>query len=490
MKYDIAIIGAGISGACIARFLSQYKISICMIEKETDVSCGTSKANSGIIHAGYDPEPGTLMAQLNVRGNELYTSLSKEVHFTFKRTGSHVIAFTEEEKKVVQELFERGKKNGVKDLRILNADELRSMEGSVSSEALCSLYAPSAGIISPYEAVWAIAESAVINGVKLFLETEVYRISPRDEQGFFAIHTSRSDIRTRFIINAAGLYADAVNAMAGARRFCIQPRKGEYTLLDTKCCSLAKSVLFQTPTDAGKGVLVTPTVDYNILIGPSAEEKSEKDFNATTRTGQEYIFEKAEKTIPDLPRRSIINSFSGSRAIAYECGEDGKPGKKINDFIIEEDKTVKGFITVGGITSPGLASAPAIAEYVSSLLEKAGLELVINPDYNPVRKGIEIFKDASPQRKEELIEENPLYGRIICRCEMITEAEIVQSIHSIIGAEDLDGVKRRTRAQMGRCQGGFCLPRITEIISREKNIPMISVTKNGRSSFILHSKTR
>lgn len=490
MKFDVAIIGAGIVGVCIARYLSQFKLSLCMIEKESDVSCGTSKANSGIIHAGYDPEPGSLMAKLNVRGNELYTALSKEVHFSLKKTGSHVIAFSEEEKLVVQKLFERGKKNGVKDLQILSGDELRSMEPSVSSEALCSLYAPSAGIISPYEAAWAIAESAVINGVKLFLETEVSSIIPRDDQGYFTLRTSQTDIRSRFIINAAGLFADAVNGMAGARKFCIKPRKGEYSLLDSKCCTLAKSVLFQTPTDAGKGVLVTPTVDYNILIGPSADESTEKDFNATTKHGQDYIFEKAEKTIPDLPRRSIINSFSGSRAIPYECDENGVEGKKIDDFIIEEDKRVQGFITAGGITSPGLASAPAIAEYVSLLLENAGLSLSINPDYNPIRKGIESFKEAGNERREELIEENPLYGRVICRCEMITEAEIVQSIHSVIGASDLDGVKRRTRAQMGRCQGGFCMPRITEIISREKNIPMISVTKNGRSSFILHSKIR
>ncbi len=490
MKYDVAVIGAGITGSCIARYLSQFKLSVCIIEKENDVSCGTSKANSGIIHAGYDPESGTLMAKLNVRGNELYSTLAKEVHFTFKRTGSHVIAFNEEERKIVQVLYERGVKNGVKELRIIDGTELRSMEKFVSKDALCSLYAPEAGIISPYEATWAIAESAVINGVKLFLETEVHGIENRDEQGYFTLHTSNSTIRSRFVVNAAGLYADVVNDMAGARKFCIKPRKGEYSLLDTKCCFLAKSVLFQTPTSAGKGVLVTPTVDYNILIGPSADENSEKDFNATTRKGQEYIFSKAEKTIPDIPRRSIINSFSGSRAIAYECGENGNPGEKIEDFIIEEDIKIKGFITAGGITSPGLASAPAVAEFVCGLLEKAGLVLRKNEDYNPVRKGIESFHESSAERREELIEENPLYGRIICRCEMITEAEIVKSIHSVIGARDLDGVKRRTRAQMGRCQGGFCMPRITEIISRERDIPMISVTKSGRSSFILHSKTR
>lgn len=490
MKYDVAIVGAGIIGSCIARYLSQFTLSICMLEKESDVSCGTSKANSGIIHAGYDPEPGTLMAKLNVRGNELYTSLSREAHFTLRKTGSHVIAFNDEEKKILYLLLEQGRQNGVKDLQIISGHELRLMEGSVSAEALCSLYAPSAGIISPYEAVWAIAESAVINGVKLFLDTEVYSIKQRDEEGYFTLHTSRLDIRSKYIVNAAGLYADVVNEMAGARKFVIIPRKGEYTLLDSKCCNLAKSVLFQTPNQAGKGVLVTPTVDNNILIGPSADENVDKDCTATTTTGQEYIFSKAEKTVLDLPRRHIINSFSGSRAVPYECAQDGTKGKKIEDFIIEEDEKVKGFITVGGMTSPGLASAPAVAEYVSMILEKAGLELNLNPDYNPVRTGIEVFKEASGQRKEELIEENPLYGRIICRCEMITEAEIVQSIHSVIGAKDLDGVKRRTRAQMGRCQGGFCLPRITEIISRERNIPMISVTKNGRSSFILHSKTR
>lgn len=490
MKYDVAIIGAGIIGSSIARYLSQYKLNLCIIEKESDVSCGTSKANSGIIHAGYDPDPGTLMAKLNVRGNELYPKIAEDLHFHFKRTGSHVIAFSEEEKKSLEELYKRGKKNGVPGLKIIESEELHTMESSLSEGALASLYAPSAGIISPYEATWAVAESAVLNGVHLFLETEVREIHEKDTEGFFTLITGKGNFKSRFIINAAGLFADEINQMAGGRAFFIKPRRGEYSLLDSKCCSLAKSVLFQTPTSLGKGVLVTPTVDYNILIGPSADEDVPKDSFATTKEGQDYILEKAEKTIVDIPRRNIINSFSGSRAIAYELNEDGSEGKRINDFIIEEDEIIKGLITVGGISSPGLASAPAIAEYVGGLIEKAGLVLKKNSHFNPIRKGLESFKFASQERKEELLKEDPLYGRIICRCEMITEAEIVKSIHSVIGAKDLDGVKRRTRAQMGRCQGGFCMPRITEILSRELSAPMISVTKNGRSSFVLHSRTR
>ena len=515
MIYDIAIIGAGIVGASIARELSKYKLNICLIEKADDVSCGTSKANSGIVHAGYDPEPGTLMAKLNVQGNAMYPQWAEELHFDYKKIGSLVIAFSEADMAHIKKLYDRGIKNGVPGMKLLSAEELHAMEPNVNEEACGALLAESAGIVSPYQATWAIAENAVQNGVKLFTESEVHGITRPDAaegedgaaeaagesmgsgassnndatakngRGNWTIHTGNADIEARCVINAAGLFADKISAMAGARAFTIKPRRGEYFLLDSNCASLANHTLFQPPDEMGKGVLVTPTVDGNILVGPTAGASHTKDDTSTTRDGQDLVFAKSSKTLTDIPRRNIINSFAGIRAIAMN--EDGSP---VNDFIIEEDASAKRFINVAGICSPGLTAAPAIGVYVTELVEKAGIKLERNKDFIAVRKGIESFKNATKERKEQLIEENPLYGRIICRCEMITEAEIVQAVKSPVGAKDLDGVKRRTRAGMGRCLGGFCSPRVTEIISRERGIPMTSVTKNGGCSYILNSKTR
>jgi len=487
MTYDIAIIGAGIVGSCIARELSKYKLQVCILEKADDVSCGTSKANSGIIHAGYDPEPDSLMAKLNVEGTAMYKQMAQELHFDYKNIGSLVVGFSDADMEHIKKLYDRGLKNKVPGMKIVNQEELRKMEPNIAEEAQGALLAESAGITSPYMATWAVAENAVQNGVKLFLENEVHEILPPEtKDGYWIIRTGKSEITARCVVNVAGLFADKISAMAGARNFTIKPRRGEYFLLDNKCESLAHHTLFQCPDEKGKGVLVTPTADGNILVGPSADDDEDKTNTATTRFGQDAITEKGEKTIPNIPKRNIINSFSGVRAIPYD-----ENGKVIKDFIIEEDKTAKRFINVAGICSPGLSAAPAIGVYVAELAEKAlGIKFEKNPDFTPIRKGIESFKHASPERKAQLIEENPLYGRIICRCEMITEAEIVQAIKSPVGARDLDGVKRRTRAGMGRCQSGFCSPRVTDIISRELDIPMTSVTKNGGCSYILNTKIR
>ncbi|MCR5285874.1 MAG: FAD-dependent oxidoreductase [Treponema sp.] len=487
MIYDVAIIGAGIIGSCIARELSKYKINICMIDKADDVACGTSKANSGIIHGGFDAKPGTLMAKLNVEGTAMYPELSQQLHFDYKNNGSLVVAFCDEDMEHIKKLYQRGKDNGVEKLRIIEQEELRRLEPNISEEAVGALLSETAGIVSPYQATWAFAENALMNGVKVFLEQELHSISvPKKNGDNFILHTGRFDIEAKKIVNAAGLFADEISAMAGARDFIIKPRKGEYYLLDNKCGNLANHTLFQTPDKMGKGILVTPTVDGNILSGPTALDLDDKYASETTALGQEQVFQKSEKTIPNIPRRNVINSFAGLRAIAYNS--DGSP---VNDFIIEEDSKVKGFINVAGICSPGLSAAPAIGKYVAALVEKSsGKKFEENKDFIAVRKGIESFKTASDERKAQLIENNPLYGRMICRCESITEAEIVAAIKSPLGARDLDGVKRRTRAGMGRCQSGFCSPRVTEIISRELNIPMTSVTKNGGCSYILNSKTR
>jgi len=517
MEYDVVIIGAGISGACIARELSKTTARVCLLDKEDDVSCGTSKANSGIVHAGYDPEPGTLMAKYNVRGAELFADLAQKLHFDYKQIGSLVLAFDDDGLAKLKILLERGKKNGVKKLKILNHAQLEELEPNLSEEALAALYAPTAAITSPYQATWAIAESAVINGVTFLRNTAVHSITK--EKSFFTLSTTAGEIKARFVVNAAGLKADEISRMAGARDYRIIQRKGEYCLLDNKCVNLVNHVLFQTPGPLGKGVLVTRTVDGNILIGPSADAVSKDtiDYTGTTTASQEAILKAARRSIPDIPQRNIINSFAGIRAIAVE--PDGTP---INDFIIEEDATIHGFINVGGICSPGLTSAPAIGEAVVEILKKAGLKTTLKPlaskatssaatsktdsaaktskentKYTSAttyfieeRAGIPSFKFASHEEKLALIKKDSRFGQIICRCEMITEGEIVAAIHSPIGAVDLDGVKRRTRAGMGRCQAGFCSPRVTEILSRELQIPMINITKRGGTSYVLDSKTR
>ena len=490
MEYDVAVIGGGICGAAVAMALSKYEISVCVIEKCSDVSCGTSKANSGIVHAGYDPKPGTLMAKLNVLGCAMYEKLSLDLNFPYKKTGSLVLGFSEQDREHIQALYERGIKNGIpkENLKILSKEELFSLEPNVSEDAVCALYASSAGIVSPYMATWAFMENAVENGCELFLNNEVHSVTPKEN--YFEISASDKIIKAKVLVNAAGLYSDKISEMVGGRRFSILPRMGEYFLLDNKCSNLAAHTLFQTPDEKGKGILVTPTVDGNILVGPSAVDISEKNNTETTAEGQNFIFEKACKTIPELPKRNIINSFSGIRAIALD-----ENGNGVNDFIIEEDSSVKNFINVAGICSPGLTAAPAIGEYVRDIAKKLlsenfGMKISEKKNIILKRKAIESFINASEEQKKQLVKENPLYGRIICRCEMITEAEIVLAVNSTVGACDLDGVKRRTRAGMGRCQGGFCSPRVTEIISREKGINMECVTKCGGYSYILNSKTR
>ena len=545
--YDVVIIGAGICGSCIARELSKLDIKTALLDKENDVSSGSSKANSGIVHAGYDPVPGTLMARLNIQGAELMKHYSSLLDFSYKEIGSLVLSFDEGGNAKLQELYERGVKNGVKKLSILSRDEVLALEPNVSENVVAALYAPTAAIISPYQTTWAFAESAVLNGVDFFRNTMVHSIKKAgaDEDGkgncngfarnvdkrgelndgesdaecssgLFYLETSSGVLKSRFVVNAGGLEAGKISRMAGARNYSILQRKGEYSLLDSSVSSLVNHVLFQTPTALGKGVLVTKTVDDNILIGPSAADLRDKAGNAsvnfssggaeksavslerpfeteeeplystgTTAAMQSLIMEKARLSVSDIPSRALINSFAGIRAIALD-----EKGNEIKDFIIEEDSAVRGFVNVGGICSPGLTSAPAIALMVRDILEKAGLKAKEKSGFIEERKGIKSFKDASLEEREAMIKDDSRFARIICRCEMITEGEIVRAIHSPVGARDLDGVKRRCRAGMGRCQGGFCSPRVTEILSRELQIPMVNVTKKGGVSYILNSKTR
>ena len=469
--YDVIIIGAGVSGAAAARELSRYKVKVCVIEKEEDVCCGTSKANSGIIHAGYDAAEGSLMAKLNVRGNQMIEQLSKELDFPFKKNGSLVICLDDEDKPKLQVLYNRGIANGVKELRILNREELKEMEPNISDEACAALYAPTAGIVCPFNMNIAMAENAYANGVEFKFDTEVRALKSMDKG--WEVHTNNGVFQTQYVVNAAGVYADRFHNMVSEKKIHITPRRGDYCLLDKSAGNHVSKTIFALPGKYGKGILVAPTVHGNLILGPTAIDIENKEGTNTTREGLDQILEKAEMNVKDIPLRQVITSFSGLRA-----HEDG------HEFIIGEAEDAKGFIDCAGIESPGLTSAPAIGEMIAQIL-KEKMNLEEKDDFVATRKGVLDPNTLSKEERIALIKEKPEYGNIICRCEMITEGEIIDAIRRPLGAKSLDGIKRRTRAGMGRCQAGFCSPKTMEILARERHVSMFEITKSGGNSRIV-----
>ncbi|HEY8499649.1 MAG TPA: NAD(P)/FAD-dependent oxidoreductase [Clostridia bacterium] len=475
--YDVVVAGAGVTGAFIARELSKYRLSVLVIEKEPDVAMGSSKANSAIIHAGYDAVPGTLKAVLNVRGNKMMKRISEELDVPFKMIGSLVLCFSEEDLPKLEELKIRGIENGVEGLEIIGADRLREIEPNISHNAVAALYAPSAGIICPYELTLHAMENAVENGAELKLECELTGISY--DGTVFHLETTKGPIECRYLVNAAGLYSDTVAEMAGDHSFRIKPRKGEYVLFDKTYGSLVNRVIFQLPTAKGKGILVTPTVDGNLLIGPNAEDIQDKADKATTSRGLSEVINIGKLSVISLDTRRVITSFAGLRAI-------GSTG----DFIIRPSSINEKLIHAAGIESPGLTSAPAIGEMVADLLKKSGLILEEKPDFCPSIEKYTPSRNMSEAQWNEAVKKDPAHGRIVCRCEKVTEADVVSSIRRTIGARNVDAVKRRTRAGMGRCQGGFCSPRIVEILSKELGISFEEVTKSSGKSVFLLGKTK
>lgn len=474
--YDALIIGAGVCGSAAARELSRYQLKIGVLEKGEDVCSGTSKANSGIVHAGFDAKPGSLMAEMNVKGNAMMEELSKELEFSFERIGSLVLCFQEEDLDKLENLKRQGEKNGVPDIQIIRQEALREMEPNISHEAVAALYAPTGGIVCPFGLNIALAENAAMNGVDFFFDKEVERIE-KSEEGYRVI-TGNQVFETKCIINAAGVYADVFHNMVSEQKIHITARKGEYYLLDRSVGDHVNHTIFQLPGKYGKGVLVTPTVHGNLLVGPTAKDIENKEGTNTTAEGMEEVAKKAVRSVEGLPLRQVITSFTGLRA-----HEEG------HEFIIEEVKDAPGFFDCAGIESPGLTSAPAIgvrlAELVSQKLHPEKKE-----DFISKRKGILNPQKLSREEWRELVKENPAYGTIICRCESVTEGEILDAIHRPLGARSLDGVKRRTRAGMGRCQSGFCAPKTMEILSREWKIPMEELTKAGGNSKLLVGTTK
>ncbi|MFU8794360.1 MAG: FAD-dependent oxidoreductase [Dethiobacteria bacterium] len=475
--YDIAIIGAGIIGTALARELSKYNLHLVIIEKDSDVANGTTKANSAIVHAGFDPEPGSLKALLNGEGNRIYRNLCRELEIPFHRIGSLVIAFCDEEMKTVQELYERGLGNKIPGLRILERDELHQMEPGLSEKAVGALYAATAAITDPYLLAIALAECAAANGVEVKLDCPVKAIEKI--AGGFKISCGSEVVESKFVVNAAGLYAGRINEMVNKPSFKIKPNRGEYFLLDKKTGHHARHVLFPCPTALGKGVLISPTAHGNLIIGPNSEAVDSAEALQTTAAGINYVRENAEKIKQNLPFNEVITTFSGLRAKSDR-----------GDFIIEEAADSPGFINVAGIDSPGLAAAPAIAVYVADMLQQKAGSFEAKKDFTVKAKSHTPFMSLDQEAKTKLINEDPRFGRIICRCENITEGEIVRAIEGPVGARTVDGIKKRTRPGGGRCQGGFCGPRVMQIISRELGIDMPEVKKDNPGSYILTGTTK
>lgn len=473
--YDVAIIGAGVVGGMIARELSAYNLKICILEKENDVAMGATKANSAIVHAGFDAKEGSLKAKLNVKGSEMMKKVTDELGVKYKNNGSLVIGFNDEDRKTIEELKIRGDKNGVKNLAVLEKDEIKKLEPSISDNVICALYAPTGAIVCPYELAVAAVGNAMDNGAELKTEFGVSSIKETD--GGYEIFSGNDSVKARIVINSAGLYSDEIAKMVGDDSFKITPRKGEYILLDRECGNLVSHTIFRTPSKMGKGILVSPTVDGNLLTGPTSVDIEDKEDKTTTSEGFAKIIEEANENVNGVPFNKTITSFCGLRA----AGDTG-------DFIINSPK--KGFINVAGIESPGLSASPAIAVMVREMIEQSGETLTKNENYNPLRKPMHGFKEATIQEKNEIIKKDKAFGRIICRCESVTEGEILEAIRTNPKPKDLDGVKRRTRAQMGRCQGGFCSPYIIKLLAKEMGVSCEEITKSGRKSKVITGRTK
>ncbi len=476
---DVVVIGAGVVGTGIARELSRYDVRVVLVEKREDVAFGTTKANTALVHAGYDAEPGTWKARLNVRGNALYPKVCAELGVAYKNTGSLVVAFSEEQAVHLHELKARGETNGVPGLEVIPRERVFAIEPGVTPSVVAALWAPTGGITSPWELAIAYAENAAANGVELLLSSPVIGIDVRGGR-VASVLCPGLVIDTRFVVNAAGIWADDIERMVGRDDFEITPRRGEYYLFDKRVGHLVSRPLFPVPSQSTKGIVVAPTVDGNLIAGPNALVVGDKGDLATTAAGLAEVIEGARRLVPGLPVRESITNFAGLRAVAVPAG----------DFVIGASPGVPNFVNAAGIQSPGLTAAPAIAEAVRDILADAGLALTEKRDFNPVRERPTRFAELSREEQSALVERNPLWGHIICRCETVTEAEIVESLHRPVPCTTLDGVKFRTRAGAGRCQGGFCGPRVVDIIHRELDIPMEQVTKKGGGSHILSGPSK
>lgn len=474
--YDVIIIGCGVVGAATAYQLSRYQLNVAVLEAGNDVADGTTKANSAIIHAGYDPEPGTLMAKLNVEGSRMAAEICKKLQVPYAQIGSLVLAFDDEDMHTVQTIYLRGKANGVPELSILDGQQTRALEPNLSEAVKGALYAPTAGIVNPWEFALAMAEVAVKNGVELFLESPVTAI--RSVEDGYEVCSGERVWKSRYVVNAAGIFADQVHGLLEEPDFCIKPARGEYYLLDKSQGQQVSRVIFQCPNQNGKGVLVSPTIHGNLIVGPNAESVMDRFDLGTTRAGLDFVRERALCSVPGLNLRENIRNFAGLRANSNQ-----------SDFIIRESPTLPGFFDLAGIKSPGLSSAPAIGCYLAELLDQAGCVLREKDHFDDSRTHV-LFKELPEEEKSALIRRDPSYGRVICRCETITEGDILASLRTPIPPRTINGVKRRCNAGMGRCQGGFCSPRVHEILARELGVPPEDILMDQPGTYLITGETK
>lgn len=473
---DVAVIGCGITGAAAAYELSKYQLDIAVFERENDVAEGTTKANSAILHAGYDPRPGTLMARTNVEGVRLAGEICRDLDVPYKKTGSLVVAFSSDDLPTLQKLYDRGIGNGVPGLEILSAEQTLRMEPGLSARIAGALYAPTAAVVNPWEYALAMAETAARNGAAMHFSCGVTGICKI--RGGFELTTPQGTFEAKTVVNATGIYADVVHEMACEKEFTIRPSKGEYYILDKEEGSRVSHVVFQCPTEKGKGVLVSPTVHGVLIVGPDAQGTEDREDLSTTAQGLRFVAEKALLSVPGIDFSKSIRNFSGLRA-----------APDTSDFIVAESKSAKGFINLAGIKSPGLSAAPAIARMAAKLLEEAGLALRPKPGFINKRKVVRIA-GLAPEKINKLVKTNPAYGRVVCRCETVTEGEILDALRGSIPPRTLDAVKRRCGAGLGRCQSGFCGPRVLEILSRELQLPPEEVFMDRDGSFIVLGDNR
>ena len=472
--FDCVVIGAGVVGGLVCRELTKYKLSVCIVEKESDVAMGATRANSAIVHAGFDAKEGTLKARFNVRGSEMMEDVCRELGVKYKNNGSLVVGFNEEDAATLRSLIERGIKNGVKGLSFLEREQILALEPNIGDGVTSALRASTGAIVCPYELCMAAVGNAMDNGAELKLNFEVKNIETVG--GVYRISSDKDTVEARIVINCAGVYSDEIAALVGDERFTVHPRRGEYMLLDKECGSLVTHTVFRCPSRMGKGVLVTPTVDGNLLLGPTAEDIDDKDDTSTTASGLRHLASLAGEQVKGINLGKVITSFTGLRATG-----------SVGDFVIDSPR--RGFINCAGIESPGLTSAPAIAEYVVDMLRKNGEILERKDTFDGVRGAAHRFRDASLEEKQRMIKENPEYAHVICRCETVTAGEIIDAIRTNPRPTSIDGIKRRTRASMGRCQGGFCTPYMVELLARELGVDVTEITKSGGESYINVAKT-
>lgn len=475
---DVVIIGAGAVGSAIARELSRYELKVVVVDKNEDVGGDASKSNSGIVHTGYDATPGTLESRLVVAANPMFDKLAKELDIPFKRCGAILTAVTQEEYELLPELFRKSHKNGVYDVEMLTAEQARNLEPNISPEVKGGIYIPRESIVDPFALVVAYAENAAMNGVQFKLSTKVIDIQVEDGK-VTKVVTDKGEIPTRFVINAAGLYTDDIAKMVGQCDFTVHPRKGQFYILEKDIPYNIEKILLPVPTKHSKGKLASPTTHGNLLIGPTAEDLEDKEDYAVTSEGLEEIIESVRRLLPAASPKDTITQYSGLR-----------PVKTPEGYKIEASKEVKGYVGVTGVRSTGVTASVSIAAYVADILADEGLDLKPKTNFEPYRTGFTKFNELSWKEKDELIKRNPLYGHVICRCETVTEGQIVEAIHRPIQAKSLDAIKRRLWAGTGRCQGGFCSPRIVEILARELNVPAETITKHRKGSEILTGPNR